>query len=922
MKKKILLVLVAFALFGCNGNQNNIQSSELSENQSSVNTSTENTSTEDNLSSTIVDETNYSQTTSIKVHYARNDNNFANWGIWTWQKMPNAGDGKMIMFNESDGIYGNVAVIDLVNDYTYVGATEIGFLIKTHDVSKPATQWTNGLSDISQDRFITVPEKSLNGVYEIYLYEGVSDIMTSLEQALKDKIVSADFTDKTTINVSVILSANVSEITKNMFHVYKDGTEIELDTFSYANKKITVTLKGETNITKKYTVEIDFPSGTLSMDVGISIFYDDPDFVNNFTYYGNDLGVTFNSDHTKTTFKLWAPISSKVVLNLYDTGTPSSYGTYTSQLSWSELTQDFPSRKIEMKKGQQGVWYVTLPVNLHGRYYTYSVTNGSTTNEVVDPYAKTCGIDGLRGQVIDFDQINEEMNWDDVNAPKVIEDPNDASIYEVHVRDVTIDETSGLPEYVEGQYNGVNVKKELRGNFLGLAQKGTTYTKGDVTIKTGLDNIKELGVTHIQLQPIFDYNSVDEAAETKYNWGYDPQNYNCLEGSYSTNPYDGLVRVKEFKTLMKTLCEENIAVNMDVVFNHTFASSDSNFEKIIPGYYHRMNNDGTFSNGSGCGNEMASERLMYRKFVVDSCKFWMSEYNISGFRFDLMALLDTTTMELVYKECKKINEDVLVYGEPWSGGTSTNTYIQTNQDTIQNIEGVAAFNDKFRDAMRGNNNLSSGWIQDSSKYSDSIIQGIYGQFTSSLINPTKTMNYVSCHDNYTLFDQIDLSVNTTLENKIKKVEQAQAMVFMAEGIPFIHGGEEFLRTKQNGTGNQVHNSYNAGDEVNKFDYSRKVDYLDTFNFTKEIIKIRNEFKGFRLTTYDDIVNAIVVNSQSSCIDYTITYNNETYRVISNSGSSYLASGLDGYNLLVSNKGSNLSGNTMTLSQNEICVLKK
>lgn len=913
MKKKLLLVLVALALVGCNGGtQNGSQISSTSDNSSNVGDTTDS-----NIST---DET-YSETVSIKVHYARNDANYNNWGIWVWQKMPNSGNGKMIMFNESDGVYGNVATIDLVNDPTYQGATEIGFLVKTHDVSQPDTQWTNGLRDISQDRFITIPSESPNGIMEIYLYEGVSDVMSSLEQALKDKIVSSDFISKKTINTSVILSSSVNEITKNMFHVYENGTEIEIDEFKYQDKKVEVTLKNEADITKRYSISIEFPSGTLSLDVGISVFYDDQSFIDNYTYYGNDLGVSFNSDHTKTTFKLWAPISSKVVLNLYDTGTPTSYGSFANKLPWQEITQDYPTRKIEMKKAQQGVWTVTVPANLHGRYYTYSVTNGSTTNEVVDPYAKSTGIDGERGQVIDFDIINKELNWDQVQVPDVIDNVTDASVYEVHVRDVTIDETSGVPEYIEEEYKGVMVKKELRGNFLGLAQKGTTYTKDGVTVKTGLDNIKELGVTHIQLQPIYDYASVDEAEETKYNWGYDPKNYNSLEGSYSSNPYDGLVRVKEFKTLMATLCEENIAVNMDVVFNHTFASSDSNFEKIIPGYYHRMNEDGSFSDGSGCGNEMATERLMYRKFVVDSCKFWVSEYNISGFRFDLMALLDTTTMELVYKECKKINEDIMVYGEPWSGGTSTNTYIQTNQETIQELEGVAAFNDHFRDAIRGNNNLSLGWVQNSNNYKDAIIQGIWGQFSSSLNNPLKTMNYVSCHDNYALFDQIDRSSDLPLDRKIDQVEQAQAMVFMAQGIPFIHGGEEFLRTKAAGEGNEVHNSYNAGDEVNKFDYSRKVDYLDTFNFTKEIIKIRNEFKGFRLPSFEEISNALVVTSQDSAIDYTITYNGETYRVISNAGDPYQLSDLDGYQLLVSNTGRTDLENKY-IAQNEICVLKK
>lgn len=895
-KKSILLVLLSLMCVSC--------SSSLSLNSKKNIDATPVVKEETTQGS----EENLSQTVKVKVHYARNDAKYDNWGIWAWQSKPNSTDGKMIMFDKSDGVYGNVAEVDLVNDERYAGATEIGFLVKTHSGSS-LTTWTSGLRDISSDRFIEIPEKSPNGILDIYLYEGVNDVMHSLGEALKDKIVSSDFTSKNTIVSQVILSQNVTEITKDMFHVYENGTEISLKSFTYKDKKITAVLNKNADVTKSYSIKIDFPAGALSLDCGMSVFYDDQDFIDAFTYYGNDLGVTFNESRTKTTFKVWAPISSKVVLNIYEYGTPSSYDEYTRPLPWIEYSQDVPSRSYVMKKTQQGVWSITLPGNLHGKYYTYSVTNGATTNEVVDPYAKSCGVDGLRGQIVDFEQINDELDWDKVTRPDRITDPTDASIYEVHVRDVTIDETSG-------------VTKENRGNFLGLSEKNTSYTKDGKTVSTGLASIKELGVTHIQLQPVYDYSSVDEVQETKYNWGYDPQNYNCLEGSYSSNPYDGLVRVKEFKTMMKSISEEGMLVNMDVVFNHTFSSSNTNFEMIVPGYYHRMNKDGTFSDGSGCGNEMASERAMYRKFVVDSCKFFVDEYNISGFRFDLMKLLDTTTMELVYTECKKSYDKVMVYGEPWSGGTSTDTYVGTDQSTMQGIKGVGGFNDHFRDAIRGGNDLSLGWVQDGSNYKDAIVQGIWGQFSSSLIDPTKTVNYVSCHDNYTLFDQIDLSSKKSKDSKIDQVEQAQAMVFFSEGISFIHGGEEFLRTKQSGTSSQVHNSYNAGDEVNKFDYARKIDNLNTYNFMKEAISIRNSFKGFRLASYSDISSALKVNKQDSVMDYTITYGGSTYRVVSNAGSSYLASGLSGYSLLLSNNASNFSGSSYSVKTNEIVVFKK
>lgn len=855
---------------------------------------------------------------TLRIHYARSAQDYTNWGAWVWQKLPKPTDGKMFMFTQSDGgVYGNYTDITLANEPSLAGAEEIGFLLKQHTGSDP-TAWTDGNRDVSQDRFITVPAEAPNGMLEIWLYEGVADVMTSLEQALKDKIVSSDFLTKKTITTNVILSADVSEITQDMFHLYENGVKVDnkIAQFSYNNKKIDITLSEEADITKTYHVEVDFPSGKLTMDCGISCFYSDQAFIDNFTYYGDDLGVTFNKEKTTTTFKLWAPISSKVVLNLYDSGTPSAYQDAPS-LPEDEKIQDFPTRKLEMRKGIQGVWEITIPAYLHGRYYTYSVTNGATTNEVVDPYAKACGIDGLRGQAVDFDVINEEMNWSEVKRPNRIVDATDATIYEVHVRDVTIDPSSGVSE-------------KNRGNFLGLTEKGTKFTKNNVTVSTGLDSIKELGVTHVQLQPLYDYRTVDEAYDDlKYNWGYDPLNYNCLEGSYSTNPYDGLVRIREFKEMMATFCEEGINVNLDVVYNHTAVSADSNFEYIIPGYYHRMTPSGEFSDGSGCGNEMATENYMYRKFVVDSCKFWLGEYNVSGFRFDLMQLLDTTTMETVYLQCKDIYNEVMVYGEPWkSFSPSTDTYIGTTQETMQGIQGVGGFNDKFRDAVKGGNDLSKGWIQGNA--SDEIVckigQGIYGQFTEHLKNPSKTVNYVTCHDNYALFDLIDKSQpGVAMSRKIEQVEQAQAMVFFANGIAFMHGGEEMLRTKQAGTEQQIHNSYNAGDHVNRFDYSRKVDYLSTYNFMKDAIKIRNEFKGFRLATNAEVEQALKMNSPWSStllIDYEITYNGHTYRVVSNAGNSANVSGLSGYTLAVANWNANFSGSSITVPQNGICVLKK
>ena len=901
-KRSLLLVLLAATLVGCNvGNPAGNGVGEVKD---------EHKQEADGSSGELA------AVSKVRIHYARSAADYTNWGAWVWQKFPNPTNGKMFMFTEDDGgVYGKYTDINLDTEPHVAGATEIGFLLKTHTGNDPL-QWTDGVRDVAQDRFITIPEQAPNGMVEIWLYQGVDEVMTSLEQALKDKIVSCDFTTKTAITATVVLSADVTAITQDMFHLYENGSLVDnkIATFSYENKKINVTLSEEADITKNYSIKIDFPSGALKLDAGISCFYQDPVFIKNFTYYGDDLGVTFNKEKTTTTFKLWAPISSSVILNLYDTGTPSAYDAVAPE---EEIIQDYPTRKLKMVKGAQGVWELELPAYLHGRYYTYTVTNGATTREVVDPYAKACGIDGLRGQVVDFDVINEEMNWSEVERPNNIVDATDATIYEVHVRDVTIDPSSGVSE-------------QHRGKFLGLTEKGTTYSKNNVTVSTGIDSIKELGVTHVQLQPLYDYKTVDEAfPDLKYNWGYDPLNYNCIEGSYSTNPFDGLQRIREFKQMMATFCEEGINVNLDVVYNHTAGSADTNFEYIIPGYYHRMTADGAFSDGSGCGNEMASENYMYRRFVVDSCKFWLDEYNVSGFRFDLMQLLDTTTMTKVYTECKEIYNEVMVYGEPWkSFSASTDTYIGTTQTTMQKIPGVGGFNDQVRDAIKGGNDLSKGWVQ--GQASDETVQkigrGLMGQFSETNNNPSKTVNYVTCHDNYALYDLIDLSQpGVSQVRKQRQVEQAQAMVILSNGIAFMHGGEEMLRTKQAGDDKQVHNSYNAGDHVNRYDYSRKVDYLDTYNFMKAAIAVRNEFKGFRLPTYQEVCDTFTMTSgwnATLLIDYQITYNGQTYRVVSNAGNATTVSNLSGYQLVLSNFGATLNGSSCSIAQNGVAVFKK
>ena len=387
-----------------------------------------------------------------------------------------------------------------------------------------------------------------------------------------------------------------------------------------------------------YVFKGKFNNGLNTYVITYDGIYGSSAFEEAYGYDGDDLGAI--AKENSTSFRLWAPIATKVTLNLYATGTPEAYGGI-----------DKPKETVSMIKSIKGTLQITFPSNLHGTYYTYSVTNGSTTNEVVDPYAKSAGVNGLRGMVIDFSKINPDDFTYNTRANN-ISSPTDAIIYELHVRDLTSHSSWTGPE-------------EYRGKFLGLTVEGTTYEG----VTTGLDHIKELGVTHVQLLPIFDFGVIDEANPKKdFNWGYMPINFNIPEGSYSTDPYDGVSRVVELKQATTALNKNNIGVIMDVVYNHTGQSADSNFNLILPGYYYRMNDDGSFSNGSGTGNETASERYMMRKFMVDSVTFWATEYNLSGFRFDLMGLHDTETMNEIVTALKAIDENILIYGEPWTGG--------------------------------------------------------------------------------------------------------------------------------------------------------------------------------------------------------------------------------------------------------------
>ena len=538
-------------------------------------------------------------------------------------------------------------------------------------------------------------------------------------------------------------------------------------------------------------------------------------------YSGTDLGCTYTK--SKTTFKVWAPTASKVQLRRYTTGSDSEAGAKII------ATED-------MTKGSNGVWSIDISGDIKNQYYTYIVTQDNEVSETVDIYAKAAGVNGNRGMVVDLDSTDPD-GWNNDTFVKC-EDQTDAIVWESHVRDFSIDSNSGMKN---------------KGKYLAYTERGTTLNNAGKT-KTGLDYLVDLGITHVQLTPVYDYGSVDETKldQDQYNWGYDPKNYNVPEGSYSTNPYDGNVRIKEFKEMVQSLHSENIGVIMDVVYNHTYATEESWFNKTVYGYYYRHNNKG-FANGSGCGNETASERAMYQKYMIESLKYWMTEYHIDGFRFDLMGIHDVDTMNLIKKELQKVNPDVVIYGEPWSAeavATSKATALQGNMGLVD--AEVGAFNDKIRDAIKGScfNANATGFIQGAYGYEESIKQGIQANTSVASGNkwskqPSQTVTYVSAHDNYTLYDKLVKSVkggsgyDNYYDDLVAMNKLAGGIVLTSQGIAFMQAGEEFARTKY---GDE--NSYKSASSVNQLSWNRVEKFSSIVNYYKGLIAIRKAYSPF------------------------------------------------------------------------------
>lgn len=549
-------------------------------------------------------------------------------------------------------------------------------------------------------------------------------------------------------------------------------------------------------------------------------------------YSGNDLGASYSKK--ATTFKVWSPNAASVRVNIFEHGSDNE-GDAGSIMS----------RAMSLDK-TTGVWSVTINGDLLNKYYTYSVTHGKTTKETADVYAKACGVNGQRSMVVDLSTTNPE-GWEN-DKHVLVQNQTDASVWEISVADFSSSESSGVSE-------------ANRGKYLAFTEEGTTVNGVQGASSTCVDYLKKLGVKYVQIMPFYDFGSVDESKNImdKYNWGYDPVNYNCPEGSYSSNPKKGEVRIKECKQMIQALHNAGIGVIMDVVYNHTY-TSDSWLQRTVPNYYYRMNNDGTFSNGSGCSNDTASEHLMFRKYMIDSVTYWASEYHIDGFRFDLMGLHDVTTMNSIRTALDNLYADgsgsqILMYGEAWDMATNCDegTVLASQKNLKQLSDRIGAFDDTIRDAIKGSTGGTDGaFVQEGSRRAN-LKTGIAGQSdtTTGWANvPSQCVTYASCHDNLCLYDKLVGSVygadgkyRKRYEDLVAMNKLSAAIVITSQGIPFSLGGEEFCRSKD---GDE--NSYASSRKENMLDWENVDLYSDVIEYYRGLYKIRDAFAAFSDST--------------------------------------------------------------------------
>lgn len=744
---------------------------------------------------------------TVTIHYQRTENDYEGWNLWVW---PEKKEGAEYQFSGKDE-FGSFIELDV----SQWDVLKIGFILKKTVADNP---WAE--KDYGEDRYITLSNPGPDGIQHVYLRQGDGIVYDNPDFVSHDLAIQyASFIDEQNIEVKTN-----NQFVQPLVTVRENAQQIAAHiTQSDTNKLIIQLMEEIKDVKKQYYLTIqDGEKIADNIPVRYFKFFSTASFEQKYVPEKGKYQFGVSVDEAKTTFHVWSPTATQLSVNLYETS-----NTKTVQ-------------KLPLSEKENGVWSYEYPKNLEGYYYTYTVTNYGITSEVMDPYAISATTNGNKALITD---IYNYLATDNRKDQYVETKQEDAIIYEAHVRDLTMSPTT-------------NHDDKLRGKFLGVAQKGTTNADGN---PTGFDHIRSLGVTHVHFLPVFDFKSVDESRLDipQFNWGYDPQNYNVVEGSYSTDPEDGYVRMKEFKSMVSTFHQEHIGVIMDVVYNHTGKVKDNQFELLVPDYYFRQSNDGNMANGSGTGNETASEHEMFRRYMVDSLKMWTKAYKIDGFRFDLMAIHDIETMNLIAQELRAINPNIVLYGEGWhAGGSPLDPQQAALKKNAHLLDDIAVFDDDLRDGIKGSvfDGTDSGFVNGNQKSKDAVVFGMqgaavpYGDLVPYTTNSKQKVSYVTAHDNYTLFDKLLLTnPDATIEQREKMQIISNALVLTSEGVPFLHSGVEMMRTK-----NGNHNSYNAPDEVNQLDYQRLSEYQEVYQHYRSLIQLRKEHPLFKQITLENI----------------------------------------------------------------------
>lgn len=787
----------------------------------------------------VTTENNPSRLNTYNVHYFRFDKQQTEWDIWTWDKY---NGGSEVDFAGIDEHGFATATITSLDDIIYV-------------IMRPGS-WEAE----ERARVIRMPDGQHH--VDVWLIEDDKKAYYSIAGLDISHRVQAAYMDSLT-TIEVATTKEIANDQLDQFYI-KDMNK---------NEQIAVAVHKLAARSYRFAVAADVIDVTKAYMVGHSTLneakltfrglLDDERFY----YSGTDLGLSYTS--SSSTFKLWAPTAASVAVVVYDEA-----GQYNVE---GEVVDHSGGQETELTRSTNGVWSGTLWGNLAGKYYMYRVAFADgTSSYAVDPYARAVAANGARTAIVNLDDTDPD-DWGQDSKPPLLQ-ATDSILYELHIRDFSISESSGISEQNKGKYAA-------------FTEKGLVDEQGS---KLGIDHLVELGITHVHLLPAYDFHTINELTvhasdygNPSYNWGYDPQNYNVPEGSYSSDPTDPAARITEFKQMVKALHDSGIRVVMDVVYNHTYSIEEGPFNKIVPDYFYRTYNNGTYSNGSGVGNDVASERPMVRKFIKDSVSYWAREYHIDGFRFDLMGVIDTTTMkELTAELQQEIDPCMLIYGEPWRGGDTTLPAAEQTEKGRQKNLNFAVFNDNFRAAIKGDSDTAGkGFATGKLDTLDGIEKGLKGAIDDFTDSPAETINYVTAHDNLNLWDKVlktqglleqlnmlnmkdgelvgggdlaeavkhakpyhNVDPENVLSNEtVKRSLLANGIVLTSQGIPFLHAGDEMLRSKYGD-----HNSYCSPDVINRIDWSKKAGFTEVNEYYRGLIQLRKEHSAFRMATKEDV----------------------------------------------------------------------